>query len=192
MNLLTLVTEPAKPEKEIILLTFTTRRGGRRASVVALLTAPVLALALAACAPGAETPPDRVDSGGGSDSANATFTQWQLDFAECMREHGVDMEDPSGSGTTSTKVQTTDEDRMEQAKATCITKLGDPPAMTQEERDASNAQFMEWSNGLANCYRQKGYEMPDPKAGEPLQIPQDAPDDVRAECGGSVQSGVSQ
>lgn len=59
-------------------------------------------------------------------SPDQAFQDWQLKFAECMRAEGVDMPDPSGSGSQQLELPD-DMGAFETAAAVCQEKLGDPP-----------------------------------------------------------------
>jgi hypothetical protein len=86
-----------------------------------------------------------------------------LAFAECMREHGVDMPDPQvgangeismgirGDGSNRAEMQAAQEacgDLMEGA-------LGEPRELTPEQKDNMLA--------FASCMREHGIDMPDPQ-----------------------------
>lgn len=143
-----------------------------------LAIAPLLIIGLAACAP--------VNQDGGTSSeepATQTLVEWQLAYAECMRGEGVDMPDPTAAGTAPLPMGV-DAGAMEAANKKCVGELGDPPAMSAEEELAADEQFLAWAREAAKCYREKGYDMPDPTPNEQPQFPEDAPDEVAQECGG--------
>lgn len=88
-----------------------------------------------------------------------------LDFAKCMREHGVDMPDPEfkGSGEVAgIKMGGPDlaPGEMEDAQKACRKHLppsasGEAPGLSEEEQDAFLA--------FARCMRENGVNVPDPK-----------------------------
>lgn len=137
----------------------------KRDWVVALLLAAG-ALTIAACG-----------SGGGGDSAESAAEQEeaQLEFAQCMRDHGVEMEDPkpgqrgvvlgvtkakgSGPGVKSTGIDPNDP-ATKKALAACKGKLGEmgqPPSPEEQE------EFKEDALAFAQCMRENGIDMPDPQ-----------------------------
>jgi hypothetical protein len=133
-----------------------------------------LVLALAACG---ETPDaDRVASlsgagtattttGGGKPGAAKDPQQAALDFARCMREHGVDMPDPEVDDQGRIKVRIgaggagkrPDPAKLEAAQKACGSLMGGGDGDRQldpAERDAMVA--------FARCMRGRGVDMPDP------------------------------
>ena len=132
-----------------------------------------LVLALAACG---ETPDgDRVASlsgagattttGGGKGGAAKDPQQAALDFARCMREHGVDMPDPEvdDQGRIKARIgaggagKRPDPAKLDAAQKACGSLMGGGDGDRQldpAERDAMVA--------FARCMREHGIDMPDP------------------------------
>jgi hypothetical protein len=141
---------------------------------IALSTA---ALALAAC--------------GGGDNSNAAspederaeFREAALDFAECMREHGVDMEDPKpGSGGIQLIApEGGDTAAMEKAQEACQKHLetARPPELSAEEQ----SEFRERALAHARCMREHGIDMPDPTFGEDGRVEMRMPSGARDDPG---------
>ena len=108
-------------------------------------------------------------AGNGSDS-QADAEQAMLDFARCMREHGVDMPDPQfngeGGATFSAGVasddSTMDKTKMEEAQKACQSYMDKvrasmpPPDPAQLEEQKQ--QLLEF----AQCMRDHGVDFPDP------------------------------
>jgi hypothetical protein len=124
-----------------------------------LLTLPLAAasLALGACGGG--------DSG--TESAGdqqAKFREAALDFAKCMREHGVDMPDPQpgGGGGIQLALRADEANRatLDRAQKACQKHLDKvpPPEISEEDR----AKFREQALKFARCMREQGIDMPDP------------------------------
>jgi hypothetical protein len=132
-----------------------------------------LALALGACG-GGSSDGDQVASLSGDNATGTTSgaakspskdpQQAALDFAKCMREHGIDMPDPEvdeqgrirqrigGPGGTGP-----DPKKLEEAQKACGNLLGGGDGDRQldpAERDAMVA--------FAQCMREHGIDMPDP------------------------------
>jgi hypothetical protein len=131
-----------------------------------LFTTLALAMLLVACSAGAAAPSvasldDPADGASPSPSASIDPEQARLDFARCMREHGIDMPDP-GSGPARrgmTRLGTSDAEKMQAAMEACREQfegvMGEgPQELTQEQRDAMLA--------FAQCMREHGIDMPDP------------------------------
>ena len=131
-----------------------------------------LVLALAAC--GGSPDGDRVASltGGGATgttngaakTADKDPQQAALDFAKCMREHGIDMPDPQVDDQGRVRVRVggpdggrPDPKKLEAAQQACGNLLGGGDGDRQTdpaERDAMVA--------FARCMREHGIDMPDP------------------------------
>lgn len=170
-----------------------TKMSRRLSGVAAFLAVPALLISLAACAPAAGG--GSQDPAPSSGAGELTRAQWQLKYAECMRGEGIDMPDPDANGSVSVGGAGIDPAALEVAADKCRAELGDPPAVTAEEQEAADQQFLQWGREVAECYRENGYDMPDPKTGEELQFPSDAPDTVIEECGagaGTVSGSVNQ
>lgn len=137
---------------------------------------------------GCSAPPSTPNSPNETPSADG-FEEYQLAFAQCMRDSGFDVPDPTGGGMEI--AQGGDEAGFIEAADACSTELGDPPVaegsdpMNDEERIAESIE-------IAECFRENGIDVPDPKTGELLSIPLDAPQEVLEECfpgGGMVPAG---
>jgi hypothetical protein len=128
-----------------------------RPLVAALLT--TAALTLGAC--GGDDPPSQAD-------ARAKARDAALKFAQCMRQHGVDMPDPGTGGRQVFKVgpgEDTTPEEMEAAQRACEKYQKDikPPEMSPEEQ----AEFKKAALAHAQCMRDHGLDdFPDPTFGE--------------------------
>ncbi|MCC5576500.1 hypothetical protein IMZ11_12745 [Microtetraspora sp. AC03309] len=136
-----------------------------------------MALALAACGTAAEG--DGIASAAGgtsaakpSASASASLDprEAQLKFAQCMREHGVDMADP-----TDGKIRVQIPKGMDKGKADSAMKECQP-IMEQAVGDKVRADDPEMRDRmvkLAQCMREHGIDMPDPTDGRlEMKIPE--------------------
>jgi hypothetical protein len=158
-------------------------RPGSGPVLAALGLGLVLALALAACG-GSDG--DRVASlsgagatttttGGGQAGATRDPQQAALDFARCMRQHGVDMPDPEVDDQGRVKVRIgaggagrrPDPAKLEAAQKACGSLMGGGDGDRQidpAQRDAMVA--------FARCMRERGIDMPDP-TGDGLVVRRD-------------------
>lgn len=125
------------------------------------------------------------DSTAGSESATATTAptdpaEGALQFAKCMREHGVDMPDPvvkdDGSGAgggvliqvggPGSDQAPPDKETMDAANKECqhflqeSSKSFDPPSPEEQEK------MKEKALAFAKCMRDHGIDMPDPQFGD--------------------------
>ncbi|MFG1703147.1 hypothetical protein ACFLIM_08135 [Nonomuraea sp. M3C6] len=139
-----------------------------------LLVAVPLTLALAACGGAAAKDDGVVSASGATTSAKPTASpsatmdaqEAGLKFAQCMREHGIDMPDPTG-GRIELKIPPgTDQNKVEKAHKAC------QPIMDSVVRDQTppSQQDFDQMVKFAQCMRQHGVDMPDPKPGEGLRI----------------------
>ncbi|MFB4283648.1 hypothetical protein ACBJ59_50690 [Nonomuraea sp. MTCD27] len=139
-----------------------------------LPAAGALALALAGCA-GTAAPDDGVVSAGGAPaaatpsatpSASLDPQEAALKFAQCMREHGVDMPDPQGGRIQLKIPEGMDQKKVDKAHEECR------PIMESVVRDqgAPDARDYDQMVKFAQCMRKQGIDMPDPKPGEGMRI----------------------
>ncbi|HYY79712.1 MAG TPA: hypothetical protein VFD04_11080 [Actinomycetes bacterium] len=147
----------------------------RRPRLAGLVGALALTLAVAACAGGGD-PSGGVASLAGSGHATSTTSpgvrderQAALDFARCMRQHGVDMPDPkfdAGGGVTQEGPagggKGPEDPTFKAAQQACQHYLrdGGQPSKTDPQRFQQALKF-------ARCMRQHGVDMPDPNPNGP-------------------------
>ncbi|MET7331991.1 hypothetical protein [Nonomuraea sp. NPDC005650] len=138
-----------------------------------LLVAVPLTLALAACG-GAAPKDDGVASAGGgtssagpaaSPSASMDPDEAQLKFAQCMREHGIDMPDPQNGQMKVEIPRGMSRDKVDKAHKAC------QPIMDAVVRNRTpSPQEYDQMVKFAQCMRKQGVDMPDPKPGEGLRF----------------------
>jgi hypothetical protein len=114
---------------------------------------------------------DDSGSGSGSDNprSNEEFQDAALEYAQCMREHGVDMPDPEFEGEGGVLMRMpegADRDEVEAAQEECQPIMdeavpeGEP--MDPEEQAEMQDQLLE----VAQCMRERGHDVPDPEVDE--------------------------
>jgi hypothetical protein len=118
------------------------------------------ALALVACGE---------ESGGGADPAADRDKQArdaQLAFARCMREHGIDMDDPKPGerGIRLMQPEGVSPQKMQAADEACRKHLDAIPR--PELTDEQQKEFEKAALAHAQCMREHGIDMPDPTFGE--------------------------
>jgi hypothetical protein len=141
----------------------------RKLRVAATAGALALALALVLAACGG-------DDGGGASAADreSEARDAALKFAQCMREQGIDMPDPTfeGGGTLqSTPDEDVPEAKLEEAEKACRKHLEgiEPPELSEEEQQ----EFKKAALAFARCMREHGIEnYPDPTIGEGGRVEQ--------------------
>jgi hypothetical protein len=126
-----------------------------------LLAAALMTSALGVAACGS-------DSGSGGEPASDSRQKMQdaaLKFARCMREHGIDMEDPQPGqrGIRLSQPKGVSPQKMEAADQACRKYLEDvkPPELSEEQQK----EFQEAALANAKCMREHGIDMPDPTFG---------------------------
>lgn len=127
----------------------------------------VLALGLGACGGGDS------NSATGADADSQSAEDARVKFAQCLREEGIDVEDPGeggglvfrrGRGEGPERSLDSDGGRFEEAAEKCREKLGDaaPPELSEEQRQ----EFQDQALAFARCMREQGIDFPDPEFGE--------------------------
>ena len=138
------------------------------------LIVPVLLVSLAAC--GAKKKDDGVASLNGKNSkasasasasplSQAQMEAMQLKFAQCMRQHGVNMPDPK-AGKMTMSLQKGQESKMQAAQNACKQYLpngGNPPSQADPKMRDQAVKF-------AQCMRANGVNVPDPGADGAIKI----------------------
>lgn len=99
------------------------------------------------------------DSGSGGDDSASREEKTGLEFTECLRAHGVDVEDPK-PGQTNIAIGDGEDPTTKKALAACDGKLG---SAGQELSAGEEEEFGEGALALAQCLRDQGIEMGDPE-----------------------------
>jgi hypothetical protein len=146
------------------------RRRWRRPPLAALACVLAITLAVAACGGGGKG--GGVASLSGSGQATTTTTpsaadakQAALNFARCMRQHGIDMPDPKVSGNGELGMSITggpgamrpDDPKFKAAQQACQRYLPNGGRATKP-----NPEQVRQALQFARCMRQHGIDMPDP------------------------------
>lgn len=132
----------------------------------------VLGLLVAACggAGGDSNGVASLDGAGSTTDAEAAAAtekrdpqEAALDWAQCMREHGVDVPDPQNGGIRLTIGPGDDREKVEQAQEECDHFIEDAaPQLTEEQQSAMQDAAL----AFAKCMREHGIDMPDPQFGD--------------------------
>ncbi|GAB3161824.1 hypothetical protein [Microbispora hainanensis] len=135
---------------------------------------PALGLALALAGCGAAPADDGIASAGGatagpSASAPAPVDRQdaQLKFAQCMREHGVDMPDPGPDGRVRIMSKKGDQAATEKAMQDCRHFMKDAIG---DKAGGGDPEARDRMVKFAQCMREHGIDMPDPDPGQGIQI----------------------
>lgn len=157
--------------------------GIRTASV---LSAFGLALSLAACGP-AGTQPDAADQQSdvtANSAAPETLDEWELAFGDCMRDEGIDVADLADPDL---ELSGPEADQVAAAAERCQEKVGELP-ISEADQEQIDREFQELGKEIAQCYRDHGYDVVDPKRIEELSLPEVVPDEVAQECDKGIVS----
>jgi hypothetical protein len=139
--------------------------------------AVALTLALAACGGGSGDSGDGVASLGGQGSGGTGTTangskdpqEAAIEYAQCMREQGVDMPDPGANGELQLQVGPGNQEKVEQAQKKCGPLLENArPRLSEEQRSAMQDGLL----AFAKCMREHGIDFPDPQFGEGGKVTQ--------------------
>ncbi len=140
-------------------------------TLVAVLAATA-SLAVAACGSDPQTPTS--SSPGGKRGVDAASKKAMLQFAQCMRDHGVDMPDPTfsegGARVTMREDKGADPEKQRAAEQACQKyqdQVKPPPVSAEQEKKMKEAALKN-----AQCMRDHGIDMPDPQFGEGGRITQ--------------------
>ncbi|GAB7042101.1 MULTISPECIES: hypothetical protein [Catenuloplanes] len=111
----------------------------------------------------------------------ATYHEWSLAYATCMREQGVDMPDPKPGEGLSMPMGGPGADATVEASQACRARLGDPPAAegapkTDQEREEQQLKMVQ-------CLREHGVDVPDPQPGQGLAFDLSWPAEALEACG---------
>jgi hypothetical protein len=138
-----------------------------------------------------------VACGGGEDTADAeaNFEDAQLEFAQCMRENGIDMPDPEPSeGEGEIRIGLPDgvdpnSEAVENAREECEPLIRD--AIPEGERP-DPAEMRDRAHKMTECLRDKGYDVPEPQIVTPGSGPTESQQSGGGESGGSSSRGFPQ
>jgi hypothetical protein len=150
-----------------------------RRALPAAAAAVLLVLLLAACGSSPDAD-DGVASLGGSSTTETNAAaaaadqdpeEAALEFAKCMREHGIDVPDPGPNGEMRLTIGPGQEAKMKKAKEACGDLLENArPRLSEEQQSVMQDAML----AFAKCMREHGIDMPDPEFGEGGRVTQRA------------------
>lgn len=124
---------------------------------------------------GASADPDDTEGGGqGGRAPDPEFQDAMVEFAECMREHGIDMPDPQSDGNGFVVVEAapagrrpspSENEEMEAADEACKHILDDVAGSFRPDPE-QEAEMREQALEFAECMREHGVDFPDPQFGD--------------------------
>lgn len=140
----------------------------RSALPTLLLSALVLTIGLAGCSGGGTA-----SSSAGPPDYAAEFDAYTRELASCMRDQGVDVEDPPPGNAISLDGS----DATFAAYDACEEIVGLPPV---DPDQPSKAEISDELRLRAQCLRDKGFDVPDPAADGAWDLPEELFDEARA------------
>jgi hypothetical protein len=157
------------------------------ARLTAVLAVTLLAAALAACTNQAPVPEAEQSAG---TNVEADAQQWAVDYAECMRGHGIDMEDPDPEGGVIASGPMDESPARQEATTACIEELGPSPVgggsgsagSTGSSGGATGEELREELLDLAACLREQGFDVEDPAPGSGLGMPEGITEEALEAC----------
>jgi hypothetical protein len=131
---------------------------------------------LAACGGGGSDGAQVASLGGASGATTTTVAETEadtqqalLDFAKCMREHGIDMPDPQFSADGKVEIGMVaqagelDESKMQAAQEACQEYMDKVRANAPPLDPAKEEEMKQQALAFAQCMRDHGIDMPDPE-----------------------------
>ena len=115
---------------------------------------------------------------GGKDSAGAAASasnaaqsaeDYNLKFAQCLRDAGFNVSDPSDNQDPRNENAGGDAAAFNEAAQKCQEKLGPPPGGDGAE-DLNNPDTIKAGIEMAECLRAEGYDVKDPEPGKGLSL----------------------
>lgn len=147
-----------------------------RAALKLAACSAALLLGLVGCASGGDgTAVGETDTGKAAGETSMTDEEytakllaWERDLAQCFRDKGLDVTDPTPEGGWADITP-----EMQELSPECQKEIGEAPvrALSAEEKAEGARQQLEYDTKFAGCMRDLGYDMADPKPGEPAAAP---------------------
>jgi hypothetical protein len=112
--------------------------------------------------------------GGGGSGDKTKFQDAMLDYARCMRDHGIDMPDPTfdnstggfavvgGPGGGDGKTPDPNSQQFKDAEAACKPILDRAQQYAPKPTPEEQAKMRDQALAFAKCMRDKGFDVPDP------------------------------
>ena len=112
----------------------------------------------------------------GSTSASPTVDAQDqgIKYAQCMRKHGIQMEDPKPGGGISMRMRQGDEGKLKAAETACKAY-----APVRQAKGKESAEDLDRQRKLAQCLRRNGLDVKDPKPNEPFRIRSSRKDEAK-------------
>ena len=125
-----------------------------------------------------------------TDNAAQSAEDYNIKFAQCLRDAGFNVSDPSDDKDVRNEDAGGDAAAFNEAAQKCQEKLGPPPGGDGAE-DLNNPDTIKAGIEMAECLRAEGYDVKDPEPGKGLSLDLSTiPDSAIQKC--AVGSGDSK
>ena len=159
------------------------RNGRTRVFVAAASVVCALGM-VAAC--GSKSTTDAAPS---ATSATESAEDYNLKFAQCLRDAGFNVSDPSDNQDPRNENAGGDAAAFNAAADKCREKLGTPPG-GDGSQDLNNPDVIKEDIAMAECLRADGYDVKDPEPGKGLSLDLGTiPDSALQKCATSTTEG---
>ena len=158
-------------------------RNGRTRVFVAAASV-VCALGMVAACGGKST----TDAAPSATSATESAEDYNLKFAQCLRDAGFNVSDPSANKDVRSEDTGGDPAAFNAASQECEKKLGPAPGASSD--DLNDPETLDAGVKMAECLRADGYDVKDPEPGKGLALDLGViPDSALQKCAASTTEG---
>ena len=158
------------------------RNGRTRVFVAAASVVCALGM-VAAC--GSKSTTDAAPS---ATSATESAEDYNLKFAQCLRDAGFNVSDPSANKDVRSEDTGGDPAAFNAASQECEKKLGPAPGASSD--DLNDPETLDAGVKMAECLRADGYDVKDPEPGKGLSLALGTiPDSALQKCATSTTEG---
>ena len=130
-----------------------------------IITRAATVVTCAVCAVGLMTgcsQGSKADSASGASASATSADDYLLKMAKCMRDKGIDVSDPDSNGN----MQFPDTEAANKAAQECEQTVGPAPGTEDLAKPETQQDLVK----AAECLRKEGYDVPDPSAGQGIQL----------------------
>ena len=128
------------------------------------------------------------DAAPSATSATESAEDYNLKFAQCLRDAGFNVSDPSANKDVRSEDTGGDPAAFNAASQECEKKLGPAPGASSD--DLNDPETLDAGVKMAECLRADGYDVKDPEPGKGLALDLGViPDSALQKCAASTTEG---
>ena len=128
------------------------------------------------------------DAAPSATSATESAEDYNLKFAQCLRDAGFNVSDPSANKDVRSEDTGADPAAFNDASQECEKKLGPAPGASSD--DHNDPETLDAGVKMAECLRADGYDVKDPEPGKGLSLDLGTiPDSALQKCATSTTEG---